>query len=290
MLGCLIKEFSFNDLDERIKFLLIVFFLIIGVIYSQFSQDSNKRSRVYSATYNQYIQPLALSGEGITNVSFGFKELIADYYWLKTIQYYGGGDPNGKYEQLPKLYNSVLELSPRFLSAYESGILILGGEGFVKDAINLANVGQKNLPLSWQIPYYQGLIEHIYNKNYKAAANLFDQAAKLPGAPPNTKYFAGIYYSQANNPDIAYAIFKTIYENSTDPAIKERAGNYVIYLENVTLLNKALTQYKIKFSKPPNSLSDLVKQKIITEIPQNPLEFDYYYDKKIGKVLTAKPL
>src|SRR5437870_1419496 len=77
------------------------------------------------------------SGKPLKRASLGFEGLLADLYWLRTIQYFGGksqqikGDLNvgnvndWKMTLLEPLINITTELDPNYVSAYRLGSLFL---------------------------------------------------------------------------------------------------------------------------------------------------------------------
>lgn len=263
--------------------------LILGYV-GQINYDTWRRfgDPKIGITYNEFIEPQPLSGDAAKLASFGAEEFLADWYWLTLIQYYGGGDPYGKYRKLAELFHVVTDLSPRFTAAYQTGLLILPGEGFVDEAIKLSDKGKIAASDKWEIPYYTGLIYHIYKKDYVKAAKEFEQAAALPSAPPNAKLFAGIYYNKAEERQTAYQIFKTIYEGSDDEFTKERARKYVGHLEVVFALEDAANEYKRQFGSYPKTLEELVSGKIITDIPVSPLGASLAINPETGQVLELK--
>jgi len=98
-----------------------------------------------------------------------------------------------------QIYLTILPNFPlNFWNAYQTGLIIMPGEGFVDEAIALGNKGMINMPDRWEVPYYTGLVYHIYKKDYLSAAKLFEKAASYNDAPANAKYFAGIYYNKAD--------------------------------------------------------------------------------------------
>ncbi len=248
---------------------------------SQVSYDSWRR---YSpgkigVDYNVYIEPQPPSPAIARGLSFGANEALADWYWLTLIQYYGGGTPNGKYRKLAEMFDLVTELAPKFASVYETGLVILPGEGFADEAIALGAKGERNLPNSWQPPYYTGLVHHIYKKDYLAAAQAFDRAARSPDAPANAKYFAGIYYAEANSRQTAYLIFKNISESSDSEFVRERATKYLGQLELMFFLEEVIDRFQARYNRLPTDLSELVRVGLLKSIPTNPL----------GRVLEINP-
>lgn len=268
---------------------MIVFFLGISYVaqiyYDGWLRYSDPKVNV---SYNVFIEPQPLSPAVAKAVSLGATEFMADYYWLQFIQYYGGGDPNGRYRKLPELLNTVTDLSPKFLLAYQTGLLDLPAEGYVNEAIALGEKGERNLPDRWEIPYYTGLVYHIYKKDFANAAKQFDIAANLPGAPVSTQLFAGIYHNNANQREIAYAIFKNLYDTSTDQFIKDRASKYVGHLEGLFQLQDSVTKFQNQYGRLPKNLSELVTSKIIPAIPVSPLGATYSYDPNTGNISDSK--
>jgi tetratricopeptide (TPR) repeat protein len=271
----------------------IPFFVVALLLASYVTQINYDVWRIYSPTkiptsYNVYIEPQPLAPSTAKLASFGATEFLADIYWLKLIQYYGGGDPQGKYRKLAELFNTVTELSPKFSDAYRTGLIVLPGEGFIDEALALGDKGMKNLPEDWQMPYYTGLVHHIYKKDYAKAAELFQKAASLPNAPENTKYFAALYFKEAGSRETAYRLFLTIYENSPDGFVKDRAGKYVGHMEGLFILEDAIKKFQETHRRLPSSLDELTEKKIVNELPQSPLDLPYLYDHTTGQVSDVK--
>lgn len=241
-----------------------------------------------ASSYNDFIEPQPLSATYTRATSFGATEFAADIYWLKLIQYYGGGDPGGKYRKLAELFNTVTDLSPRFTAAYTTGLITLPGEGFVTEALLLGEKGKQNLPADWQMPYYTGLVYHIYKKDYIRAAEEFTKAAELPNAPDNVTYMAALYYKEGDKRKIAYELFKTIHETTTDSFIKERSIKYVVHLEGIFYLEDAVAAFKAKNNRFPSDLNELQSQKIISAVPVSPLGFSYHYNSSTGEISDRK--
>ena len=244
--------------------------------------------KLLGVDYNVYIEPQPLSPSLAKAVSFGSTEFLADYYWLTLIQYYGGGTPNGKYRKLAELFSLVTDLSPKFQQAYQTGLIILPGEGFPDQAIQLGEKGKNNLPDSWEMPYYTGLVHHIYKKDYVSAAKEFQIAATKKDAPPITQYFAGIYYKEADQRQLAYQIFKTVHDTTKDDFVRERSGKQLLHLEMIFFLEDVATKYRQQFGRYPSTLQDLVTKQIIKEVPASPLGVNFVIDPQNGTVSESR--
>ena len=282
---------SVSDISWK-KLTLLWVMVALGLsIVAQINYDSWRRyspPKLVGVDYNVFIEPQPLSPGFAKAVSFGATEYMADYYWLSLIQYYGGGTPNGKYRKLAELFNVVTDLSPKFQQAYQTGLIILPGEGFPDQAIQLGEKGKRNLPESWEMPYYTGLVYHIYKKDYVAAAREFQLAATKKDAPPITQYFAGIYYKEANQRQLAYQIFKTVHDTSKDDFVRERSEKQLIHLEILFFLEDAATKFRAQFGRYPTNLSELVARGIVKEIPISPLGVALMINSETGGVSETK--
>lgn len=275
---------------KQITILWVVVFLGLSFV-AQINYDAWRRytpPKLVGIDYNVYIEPQPLSPSLAKAVSFGSTEFLADYYWLTLIQYYGGGTPNGKYRKLAELFNVVTDLSPKFQQAYQTGLIILPGEGFPDQAIQLGEKGKQSLPESWEMPYYTGLVYHIYKKDFVSAAKEFQLAATKKDAPPITQYFAGIYYKEADQRQLAYQIFKTVHETTKDDFVRERSGKQLLHLEMTFFLEDAVAKFRQQFGRYPTSPQELVAKGIIKEVPVSPLGVGFAIDPQTGAVSEAK--
>jgi len=275
----------FGKKPALVALAMLVLAYIAQVNFDSWRFFSQKR---ISVDLNVFIEPQPLGGETARLASFGAREFLADWYWLTLIQYYGGGDPYGKYRKLAELFDVVTDLSPKFVAPYQTGLLILPGEGYVDEALALSEKGKQALPGSWEIPYYTGLIYHRHKKDFAKAAQEFEQAAQIPDAPPSTKLFAGIYYKEANQRRVAYEIFKTIYETSQIEFTRDRARRYIGHLDAYFLLEDAVGQFKQRFGRYPASLDELVARRIISTIPVSPLGQSFAVNPATGEITESK--
>ena len=269
-------SFKLGIFNKKYIYIAGIIFLVLSFLCQvQYDSWSKNDRQPLDTTYNILIEPQPIDSNTAKYVSFGFNEFLADYYWLSFIQYYGGGDPYGKYRKMPDLFNNITELSPKFLDAYQTGLIIMPGEGFVDEAIALGNKGMINMPDRWEVPYYTGLVYHIYKKDYLSAAKLFEKAASYNDAPANAKYFAGIYYNKADQRETSYQMFKTIYDSTKDESLKARVKYYMVHLEEIFYLQDAVKTYQDKYKKLPTNLDQLVTSKIVPAIPDDPLNYGF---------------
>jgi hypothetical protein len=104
-----------------------VFILIIPILYAFY--------HINSLNYGKYRQiqdvivrhPEKLpTSEAAKLSSFGFTNLMADMYWLQTIQYIGGNVIGGEYKKyLHAMMDLITDLNPYFEHPYIIGQLLL---------------------------------------------------------------------------------------------------------------------------------------------------------------------
>lgn len=276
---------SFKLSRFHIYLLIIALFVVLYLI--QFNYDTWKKytKEKLNISYNEIIAPNTLNPEIAKNISFGFNSILADWYWLNAIQYYGGGDPYGEYKTLPKLLDNVITLNPKFEYAYVFTLLVVPNEDMADEAFKIGKKGLTNLPDSWQIPYYMGTAYHINQKDYANAGKYLEISASKKDAPAIAKLLAAIYYTKADKREVAYNLYKVMHETSEDEYVRKRAGEYMQNIEIAYYLEDAVKKYQEKFSKMPTSLNQLVSAKIIPEIPASAIEGRFFeLDPATGKV------
>ena len=95
------------------------------------------------------------SPEAMKRLALSYQSLLADVYWIRAVQHYGGtrltNDPNASYDLLYPLLDLTTSLDPRFNVAYLFGSLFLagpppGGPGRPDLAIALLEKGLRAQP------------------------------------------------------------------------------------------------------------------------------------------------
>ncbi len=258
-----------------------LFAMVYGVqrLYDQ-SRATQIVTLVKSITYNQFIEPTVPSVALLQHATFGFNTAIADFLWLQTIQYYGGGDPNGTYRKLPDLINAIITVDPKFNYPYSFAGIVMPNEGFADQALTILQQGEHNLPDSWEIPYDEGTIYYINKKDYGAAASAYTRASQKPGAPAVAKFLSAVQYDRSHDRDTAKHIFQSLADQSTNDYFKSRAQNFVDHYQLLDDLQGVVSAFRARQGRFPASLDELVQKHYVQSIPADP----------INRVLTYNPV
>jgi tetratricopeptide (TPR) repeat protein len=132
------------------------------------------------------------SPEAMKRLSLSYDALMADTYWIRTVQYYGGTrlarDPGRQYELLYPLLDLTTSLDPRLNVAYYFGSIFLaepppGGPGRPDLAIALLQKGLQAQPERWEFVQAIGFVHYWTRHDYTEAAAWFQRAAEFPNAP-----------------------------------------------------------------------------------------------------------
>ena len=288
----------FTYLSKR--FLLVFLIVTVLIVVSVPFQNNIDIER---AKFKSKNPTLYLNSSTLNKISLGYRELLADIYWLRVLQYFGSEEINIREDDsalLYKYFEILTDLDPRFVNAYRFGGTFLAepypfGFGDFESGIKLLDKGRENNPDNFRIPYEQAFLYYIYEKNYEKAAELFTEASEKPALSDfrraSIKGMAGSASKKGGNRELSKQIWKEIYQTSQN----ERRKNFA--LKNLKELNTrdfedrltiTARQYEEKFGNFPNSLEDLLNTGYLKKIPMdhNDQEFVLIPNIKSAKSTT----
>jgi tetratricopeptide (TPR) repeat protein len=169
------------------------------------------------------------SGKFINELSLGYKQLVADFIWLSTVQYYGDYRM-GNHDLL--YFKGLIEiatmLDPHFVFAYIFGALVTSeDEGQFDMGMDLLKQGMLKNPDSWQLPFEIGFLHYIDKADYEMAARYFELAAKMPGSPSMARRFAAFVYSKAGHEENSIKMWEELKRQAKEPFMRELAEHYL---------------------------------------------------------------
>jgi tetratricopeptide (TPR) repeat protein len=238
------------------------------------------------------------SGEKIKKMSLGLEAIVADVYWIRTIQYFGrkvveSDQPISmnmtkeiKMELLAPLLNIVVTLDPNHLAAYRFGAIFLP-ERDMPAAVDLLERGIKENPKAWRL--YQD-IAYIYWQagDYAQAADWYERGGQLEGAAWWMRDMAGLMRMKGGSREVARAIYSR-YAESEDPKIREQAVRRLRQLhalDELDVINALLAEYKQEAGHCAESLKPFAAKMRASRLslnkeglPVDPEGFAYYLDR-----------
>ena len=225
------------------------------------------------------------SAKTLERMSLGYNGLLADIYWTRAVQYFGGRHRQRahEYNLLYPLLDITTQLDPHLIVAYRFGATFLAqkppdGAGQPERAVELIERGIKANPDDWKLYYDLGFVYAINLDNYQAAANAFERGSQLPHTHPFLKIMAAQMAQHGGDMATARMLWQTTYETTDDPGIKSNARLHLQALqvdETVPKLEDLVRQYREKTGTQPDSFFPLIQAGWLRRVPTDPLGMPY---------------
>ena len=238
------------------------------------------------------------SPQAVKKLSLGYSGLMADVYWTRVVQYFGGKHQAGaeEYKALAPLLDITVTLDPHLIAAYEFGSIFLAqpppdGAGNVEAAVNLIKRGIQANPQYWRLYYSLGYLEYYERHDFKAAAQAFDEGAGKPGAHEWMKTMAALMHAKAGDTSTARYLWSRIYEETDDKNVKQNAFMRLACLrvdEQVPQLENLISRYHQQTDRWPTSWHELISAGLLQSPPVDPAG-ETYLLKPQGRVELANP-
>jgi hypothetical protein len=205
------------------------------------------------------------SGETIKRMSVGLHGIVADVYWIRVLQYFGGklqttGKPLSpdtskiRMDLLAPLLKIVVTLDPGHIPAYRFGAIFLP-ERDLSAAIGLLEKGIAENPSEWRLYQDIGFI-HWQAGNYPKASEYYERGGEIEGAAWWMRDLGGVMKIKGGSREVARDIYAQ-YLESEDENIRNQATlrlRQLNMLDELDAINGLLTRYKEETGECPASL------------------------------------
>lgn len=244
-----------NSLKTYIAVAVIIFGFISVFAVSNFLEKNRPE-----LPKNYIDEDLSLQGEKLKGFSFGFEGLLADWYWIRSLQYIGDKVLKSDEETVslddlrplnPKLLypllNNAATLDPKFTEVYSYGAVVLPAVNPTQ-AIKFTEKGIADNPGNWRLYQHLGYIYWKLNK-YEKAAEVYEKGSRIKDAPPFMKLMAAKMKTDGGNRETARQIYRQMFDEAGDTQIKDNAKIRLLELDSLderdaiqTALDKFKTQ------------------------------------------------
>jgi len=227
------------------------------------------------------------SPEAMRRLALSYDALLADLYWIRAVQHYGGTrlstDPRKQYDLLYPLLDLTTSLDPRFNLAYLLGAIFLseeppGGPGRPDLAIHLLEKGLRAQPEKWEFAQWTGFVHYWWRQDYEEAAAWFGRAAKLPGAPSWLTLVAATTLAQGGSRASSRALWQDIARTADQEWSRNAAQHRLRQLDAMDQLDQlraAVTVYRDRTGTPPDGWEDLRRAGYLRGMPVDPAGVPY---------------
>lgn len=219
---------------------------------------------------NAVDESLYLNDKTARRMSLGFNGLVADWYWMRSLQYVGKKIFHYQYDfrlddlsglnlkLLVPLLETTTTLDPEFLEAYEYAAVVLPAID-VQQAIRLTQKGIDANPNAWRLYHHLGYI-YWRQGQYQTASETYERGAQISGAPAWMEAMKAKILTEGGSRSTAREIYTRMYEQSREEQVREMARKHLMHLEWLDQrdgLQKLFTAYKARTGKCPNSWREL---------------------------------
>ena len=217
-------------------------------------------------------EDLDLQGKKLKGFTLGAEGLLADWYWMRSLQYIGDKIEKAEGDTInldnlqglnPRLLYPLLdnatELDPKFIAAYSYGAVVLPAID-PNLAIKLTEKGIANNPDEWRLYQYLGYI-YWRLRNYEKAAEIYEQGSRIAGAPPFMKLMVGMMETRGGGHDTARKIYEQMRNDADDENIRKVADlrlQWLDSLEDRDQLNSVLDDFKQKNGRCSKNLAEIL--------------------------------
>lgn len=216
-------------------------------------------------------EDLNVQGGRLRGYSFGSEGLVADWYWMRALQYMGekivhnvqGINIQDLKVLNPRLLYPMLDnavtLDPRYMPVYSYGAAVLP-EIDPQAAINLLEKGIENNPNEWKLYHYLGYI-YWQQKNYPKAAELYDRGSKIDGSPDWMRLMVLNMTTDGGSRETARQIYSRMAEEAQDEKTKTFAETKTMgldALEDLDALNGVIKMFKTRTGRCARSSREIL--------------------------------
>jgi len=236
------------------------------------------------------------SPEFLRRASLSFHALVADIYWIRTVQHYGrtklSTDSNKQYDILYPLLDLSTSLDPYFDVAYKFGAIFLAeqypaGAGRPDQAIALLRKGLQAQPDKWQLAQEVGFVYYWWLADYQTAAMWFNRAADMTKAPDWLRPLAAVTLAQGGNRATSRTLWTEIVRNADADWLKSQATfrlNQLDAMDGIDVMERVVQQYRSRTGVLPATWIDMIRAGLLRAIPADPTGTPLRLDASTGKV------
>ena len=266
------------------------------LLVAVFVSTAVMRDRVYAATDSETDLLYIPSGPVLARMALSFDALLADVYWIRALQHYGGtkrGDGEAKsYDLLGPLLEITTTLDPDFNAAYRFGAIFLteaypNGPGRPDLAVALLKKGIEQMPDRWEYYMDIGFIYYWWVKDYGRAAEWFDKAADVPGASWWLRSLAANTLAAGGSRESSRMLWREMYDSADTDWIRNEATRRLTQLDaldDIDQLIAAAGRFVEQAGRPPSSWDELVGASLLAGIPLDPTGRPYVMDSVNGTI------
>jgi hypothetical protein len=219
------------------------------------------------------------SAGAMSKLALGYDALLADVYWIRAVQYFGGTKlaerARRQHDLLYPLLDITTTLDPLFNIAYRFGAIFLS-EGYPAPpgrpdlAVKLLDKGFRNNPVKWEYLYDAGFVHYWWTRDYPAAAAMFEKASQVPGSPEWMPGLAAATLSRGGDRQGARFVWRQVFEHAEAEYMRENARRHLVQLDimdELDVINSLMARVAAELGVPVLTWDPLVQRGMLRRSP-----------------------
>jgi hypothetical protein len=240
------------------------------------------------------------SGPLASKLALGFRNLVADVYWMRAVVYYGGkrrasaeaSATPANFAQLYPLLNLVTSLDPDFRVAYRFGAIFLteaypSGPGRPDLAIALLQRGLEHDPTRWEYMEDIGFVYYWWLRDFKQAAEWFKRAGEQPGGPSWLAPLAATTLAEGGDRRSSRFLWTQLSQNTDIEWVRRTARQRLQQLDamdTIEELNRRAARFLAREHRPPRDWREFGVAEGLRGVPIDPTGIAYALDPASGRI------
>jgi len=238
-----------------------------------------------------YVQSPAV----LKRAALSYDALVADLYWIRAVQYYGGkrlSKGPKTYDLLYPLLDLTTSVDPYFDIAYRFGAIFLGeqypgGAGRPDLGIALLQKGLRAQPDKWQFAEDIGFVYYWWLHDYRVAAEWFRRAGQMPDAPEWLTPLAAVTLAKGGSRASSRTLWTEIARNADADWLRRQATvrlEQLDAMDGIDFIERVVQQYRERTGVLPASWNDLIRTRFLRAVPADPTGIPFQLDPVTGSV------
>ncbi len=218
----------------------------------------------------------------------GHRSLVADYYWLLTIQQVGRARTKEQYRDVFFYADMATSLDPRFHLVYPfSAVGVthnLGREQWVNtdESTRLVRKGLDVFPRDQHLRFLLAFNQMYYHRQYHEAADMLTELSREPGAPSFLSALATRLYAQAGRFDTGLAMASALRDSAQDEESRAFFERRMVEIQLERVLqdvDRAAREFAARQGRTAARVEDLLASGDLEAMPVDPLEGTIFLDE-----------
>lgn len=259
--------------------------LIVPAAFALLWHLQQKIDARLSAMHQESDEVVLNSPKIVKAMSLEYAPLVADIYWTRAVQYYGGKRVRNESNigMLWPLLDLATTLDPQLIPAYRFGAIFLSepaprGAGRPDLAVKLLQRGIKANPDFWRFYQDLGFVYYWELKDYKKAADAFYEGSRNPNALIFMKVLAARIAAEGASPETSFALWQQILGSTKDPEVIKNAESHLRLLRvemDCNRLDQIADEYRKRVRRRPSTMKELVEAGMLRGVPLDPRGYPY---------------